>query len=81
MGAADAALVRELQDPLGARVDRFVDGMPETGDLPSGGVNLRGDLERLATRRTFLLEQPRALLRRAEDDRAGAEDSRRDGAL
>ena len=55
--------------------------MPEARDLSPGRVNLLDDLARLATGRTRLLEQPRARLGRAEDDRAGAEDPRRDGTL
>ena len=81
MGAAHAALVRELEDPLGARVERPVHRMAEAGHLVAGGVDRLRDLKRLATRGDRLLEQPRALLGGAEHDRAGAEDPRRDGAL
>ena len=78
---ADAALVRQLEDPLRARVERPVQRMAEARHPAAGVVDLARDLAGLATRRDRLLEQPRALLRRAEDDRPGAEDPGRDGSL
>ena len=72
-------LVGELEDPFGARVDRRVHRVAEAGDLPAGIVHLPCDLERLAAEVRF--EQPRALLRGAEDHRAAAEDPGRDGSL
>jgi hypothetical protein len=76
-GAADAAFVREREDPLGARIDRLVYRMPEAGHPPSHLVDRARDSHRIAAS----LEQPRTLLGRAEDDGAGAEDARRDRAL
>ena len=81
MRPAHATLVGQLEDPLGTRVERLVHRMPEAGDLAPGRANLLDDLARLATGRPRVLEQPRARLRRAEDDRAGAEDPGRDRAL
>ena len=88
VGPAHPAGVGELEDPLGARVERPVNRMAESRHLAAGGVDrtrdLLGDRRGLATGRHLLLrllEQPRARLGRAEDDRAAAEDPRRDGAL
>jgi hypothetical protein len=62
--------------------------MSEPGHLAAGGVDrtrdLAGDRRRLTTgRHSFLplFEKPRALLGRAEDDGAAAENPRRDGPL
>jgi hypothetical protein len=81
MGPADPMGVRELENPLRPWVDRLVHGVPEAGNLSSDRVDLSGDLQRRPTRRTCLLEQPRALLRCAEDDRTCAENPRRNGSL
>ena len=86
---AHAAGVGELEDPLGARVERPVDRMAEARHPAAGRVD-RARRSRAATAAGVaagrhlllrLLEQPRARLGRAEDDRAAAEDPRRDGAL
>ena len=88
VGPAHPAVVRELEDPFGARVERPVDRMAEARQLAAGGVDLARDvagdrLGRVTGRHLLLrlLEQPRARLGRAEDDRAAAEDPRRDGPL
>ena len=76
--AADAALVRELEDPLGARVDGLVHRMAEAGHPAAAR---RGSSRATARGSPPTLEQPRALLGRAEHDRPGAEDPGGDGAL
>ena len=88
VGPAHPAGIRELENPLGARVERPVNRMAESRHLAAGSVDrtrhVAGDGRGLATRRHLLLrlfEQPRARLGRAEDDRAAAEDPRRDGSL
>ena len=81
MRAADAALVGQLQDPLGARVDRAVHGMAEAGQLLAGGADRARDLARVTALAHALLEQSRARLRGAEDHGAAAEDPRRDRTL
>ena len=75
--AADAALVRKLEDPLRAWVDGRVHRMAEAGHSAARVADLARDSTRVAAP----LEQPRARLRRAEHDRAGAEDPGGDGAL
>ena len=79
--AGDPAFVRQFENPLGARVDRLVNRMPKARDFPPGRVNLLDDLSRRATGGVRILEQTRAELGCAEDDRAGAEDPRREGTL
>ena len=69
-----------VRSPLGAPVDRLVHPMPKARDFPHRAASdLLDDLSRRATGRRGILEQPRAELRRAEDDRAAAEDPRRQG--
>ena len=87
VGPADSALVRELEDPLGPRVDRPVHRMPEPRHPAAGRVRGAGDSvrdrRRLLAGRHLLLrlhEEPRARLGGAEDDRAAAEDPGGDGA-
>src|SRR5262245_17099176 len=77
--AADAVLVGELEDPLGARVDRRVHRVAEAGHLLARVVDLARDLDRVAA--VVLRQQSRALLGGAEDDRPAAEDPRGDCAL
>ena len=88
MRAADGACVGELEDALGARVERSMNRMAEPRSLAAGGVDrarhVVGDLRRRLTGehpRLRLLEQQRARLGGAEDDGAAAEDACRDGAL
>ena len=45
-GPADAALVGQLEDPLGAGVERAVDRVAEAGQLAAGGADLARDLAR-----------------------------------
>ena len=82
--------VGELEDPLGARVERPVHRMAEAGH--PARRHSRSSLRELArataagcapdaTLACAVFEQPRAGLGRAEDDRAAAEDPRRDGSL
>ncbi len=78
---AHAPRVRELEDALGARVDRRVDGVAEAGHLAAGGPDPADDVRGRAAGGDRLLEQPRAFLGGAEDDRARAEDPGGDGAL
>jgi hypothetical protein len=80
--------VGQLEDPLGARIERPVNGMAEPRDLGAGGVQLARDLGGHRLRRGAgrdpllgLLEQLRARLGRAEYDRAAAEDPSGDRAL
>ena len=84
MRAADAALVCELQDALRARVDRAVNRMTEAGHPAAGSVHRlrlfrcdRTGLRAGDDTRLRRLQQSRALLRRAEDDRTAAQDPRR----
>ena len=87
MRAADPAGIGELENPLGSWVARPVHRMPEPRHPFAGGVSVARDLLRdrgrlnsgpdLCLRR---FEQPRARLGRPQDDRATAEDPRRDGA-
>ena len=86
--ARNAARVGQLQDPLGAGVERPVHGMSEAGRLAAGATDrqrhvARDGLGRLAgSDATLRLLQPlRAQLGRAEHHRAAAEDARRDGSL
>jgi len=88
VGPAHAADVCELENPLGARVERPVDRMAEARHLAALGPDCLRDLVGdgcgvTAGGHLFLrlLEQPRALLGGAEDDGPGAEDPRRDGPL
>ena len=88
MLAADAALVGELEDPLRPRIDRPVHRVAEAGHLRTGVMRCPRDVGHhvlcsLARRDASarILEQERALLRRPEDDRTGAEDARGDGTL
>jgi len=76
---ADAALVGELENSLGPRVDGRVHWVAEAGHSFAGSVHFACNLERVAPE--IRLEQPRTFLGRAEDDRAAAEDPRRDRAL
>ena len=76
----DAALVCELQDPLGSGVDRLVHGMAEPRHLAACCVHLSGrgvrDSGGRATRRDHrlhLFEKLRARSGRPEHDRARAE--------
>ena len=85
---ADAALVGEREDALGARVERLVDRVAEARQPCRPASRIARAISRhgagsppAADVASRLLEQPRAVLGRAEDDRAAAEDARRDGAL
>ena len=85
---ADPAGIRELENPLGARVERPMNRVTEPRQPAAGSVDrtrhLLGDrLGRPTGRHLFLrrFEQPRARLGRAEYDRAAAEDPRRDGPV
>ena len=81
---ADAALVGELEDPLGARVERLVHRVAEAGQpsrRPRGSRIARDARPASPPATRLALEQPRARLGGAEDHRAAAEDPRRDGAL
>ena len=76
-GPRDAVGVGELQDALGPRVDRAVDGVAEARRLAAGGANGPRDLasgvrrrRALATRACASLEHPGALLGGAQDHRA-----------
>ena len=87
-GPLTPAGVRQLEDPLGARIERAVHRMAEARQPAAGSVDRAGQLERdlrgvgagrdLSLR---LLEQLRAHLGGAEQHRAAAEDARRHGAL
>jgi hypothetical protein len=77
VSAAHAVFVRELEDPLCPRVERAVHRVAEAGHLAAGRV----DFPHHGCGIPRAGEQPRTLLRRAENDRARAEDPGRDGAL
>ena len=88
MHAAHAPLIRELEDPLGSRIERTVQRMPEPGQTLSGGPDAMGHLGGDLARRRAVAhplrgahEQPGALLGGPEDDRTAAEDARRDRTL
>jgi hypothetical protein len=85
---ADAALVGQLEDALGTRVDRPVQGMSEAGHPIAGVVNSSNDVGndllcsfpgRDACARVG--EQSSALFGGPQHNRAGAEDARSDGRL
>ena len=84
--AGDPALVGQRQDPLRPRVERLVHRVPEAGDLAARGADLRRHRARpprpgRRRARARVRQQLRALLRRAEQHRAGAEDPGGDRAL
>ena len=89
-GPLTPAGVGELEDPLGARVDRPVHRVAEPGQPARRRRGWRAAIvvrrpsaarRPAATSAWRLLEQPRARLRGAEDHRPAAEDPGRDGAL
>ena len=88
MRAAHPALVGELEDALGARVERPVNRVAEAGQALAGAVDLprqpighRAGLVAGRNLRLGPLEQPGARLGGAQDHRPGAEDPRGDGAV
>ena len=74
---AHTALVGQLEDALGPRVDGRVDGVAEARNLPARLVDRAHDLLRL----TVGLEEPGALFGGTQNDRACAEDSGGDGSV
>jgi hypothetical protein len=55
--AADAALIRQLEDALGARVDRLVNRVAEPQEPAAGGMCLARDPLRVRVVRLRLFEQ------------------------
>ena len=89
MRPADAALVGELEDALGARVERLVHRVAEAGRLAAARADRRrggvGDRRRVAARGHLAPAPPRAAARTPRRCRGctgpAAEDPRRHGAL